>query len=65
MAGDGQVHGELDFNTADPVCPYIPGSQMPGPTQPVASPPLDNTCPVVVPGMLERGADSAANPSGG
>ncbi len=58
VAGNGQVHGELDFNTAEPVCPYIPGSEMPGPTQVVTSPSLDNACPMVVPGMLGRGAGS-------
>lgn len=65
VVGNGAVHGELDFNTTDPVCPYIPGSQMPGPTQAVASPPLTNTCTSTAPGMLARGADSLPNFSGG
>ena len=65
VVGGGQVHGELDFNTADPVCPYIPGNQMPGPTQAVASPALDNTCTTVAPGMFERGANSGASFPGG
>ncbi len=65
VVGGGQVHGELDINTADPVCPYIPGSQMPGPTQQVNSPSLSNACPMVLPGMLQRGANSHSNGSGG
>ncbi len=64
VVGGGHVHGELDFNTADPVCPYIPGSQMPGPTQAVPSPTLTNTCTSAAPGMLERGADSVPSFSG-
>ena len=56
VVGGGQVHGELKFNTADPVCPYIPGSQMPGPTQAVNTPALTNTCTSIASGMLERGA---------
>src|ERR1700722_357539 len=59
VVGGGQVHGELDFNTADPVCPYIPGSQTPGPTQAVASPALTNSCTTAAPGMLARGANSS------
>jgi phospholipid/cholesterol/gamma-HCH transport system substrate-binding protein len=65
VAGSGQVHGELDINTADPVCPYVPGSEVPGPTQPVTSPSLDSGCLISMPGMLERGAASTANVSGG
>ena len=64
-SGGGRVHGELDFNTADPVCPYIPGSLIPGPTQAVASPDLTNTCTGSAPGMLARGADSSPTFSGG
>ena len=62
---NGQVHGELEFNTADPVCPYIPGSQTPGPTQAVASPTLTNACTTTAPGMLARGAGSSPNVPGG
>ena len=65
VVGGGQAHGELEFNTADPVCPYIPGSQMPGPTQAVASPALTNTCATSAPGMLARGADSVPSFAGG
>src|SRR5580704_6756295 len=52
VVGGGQVHGQLEFNTADPVCAYIPGSQMPGPTQAVTTSPLTNTCTSTASGML-------------
>lgn len=45
VASGGEIHGILSFNTADPVCAYVPGLLIPGPTQPVATPPLDNACP--------------------
>ena len=65
VAYGGQVHGVIDLNTADTVCPYIVGAQMPGPTQPVANAPLDNNCSTSSPDMLQRGADSPpAFPSG-
>jgi ABC-type transporter Mla subunit MlaD len=56
VAGGGQVRGELTFNTANTVCPYILGSQMPGPTQRVSTPVLTNSCPTSAPDMLKRGA---------
>ena len=56
------MHGELDFNTADPVCAYVPGSLIPGPTQAVASPDLTNTCTGSAPGLLGA-APTAARPS--
>jgi phospholipid/cholesterol/gamma-HCH transport system substrate-binding protein len=59
VASGGQVHGELEVNTADTVCPYVLGSQMPGPTQKVVLPSLSNACPTAAPDMLQRGADSA------
>jgi phospholipid/cholesterol/gamma-HCH transport system substrate-binding protein len=65
VAGGGQIHGELEFNTADTVCPYILGSQMPGPTQKVLLPSLTNTCAATAPDMLQRGADSAPTYTGG
>jgi phospholipid/cholesterol/gamma-HCH transport system substrate-binding protein len=61
VVSGGQVHGVLDINTSDTVCPYILGSQMPLPTQKVTSAPLSNTCSSSAPDMLQRGADS--NPS--
>jgi len=65
VSSGGQVHGVLDINTADTVCPYILGSQMPGPTQAVASPALANTCPTTAPDMLQRGANSTPAFPGG
>ena len=57
----GQVHFQLDFNTADPVCPYTP--MLPSPT--VANPATANltgTCTTVAPNLLQRGADKAPPP---
>ena len=65
VVGNGVVHGELAFNTADPVCSYILGALVPGPTQRVTSPDLANNCTATAPGMLERGADSIPDFSGG
>jgi phospholipid/cholesterol/gamma-HCH transport system substrate-binding protein len=56
VAAGGQVHGELEVNTADTVCPYVLGSQMPGPTQPVGTAALSNGCGTTAPDMLQRGA---------
>jgi phospholipid/cholesterol/gamma-HCH transport system substrate-binding protein len=61
VVSGGQVHGVLDINTSDTVCPYILGSQMPLPTQSVTNAPLTNTCSSSAPDMLQRGANS--NPS--
>ena len=58
VSSGGHVHGELEINTANTVCPYILGSQMPGPTQAVSSVPLSNTCTTSAPDMLQRGAAS-------
>jgi phospholipid/cholesterol/gamma-HCH transport system substrate-binding protein len=65
VAGGGQIHGEVTFNTADTVCPYIPGAQMPGPTQKDFFPPLSNTCTHSAPDMLQRGANSSPSYGGG
>jgi ABC-type transporter Mla subunit MlaD len=65
VASGGQLHGELEFNTADTVCPYILGSQMPGPTQKLVLPSLSNSCPTTAPDMLQHGATSAPAYSGG
>lgn len=59
IVSNGQVHGVLDFNTDDNVCPYIVGADMPGPTEKVASAPLGNTCGYSAPSMLQRGAQTA------
>jgi phospholipid/cholesterol/gamma-HCH transport system substrate-binding protein len=58
VAGGGHIHGEIEINTDETVCPYVLGSYMPGPTQKVASPPLSDTCTATAPDMLQRGADS-------
>lgn len=57
----GQVHFQLDFNTADPVCPYTP--MLPEPTQVVTSTAnLTGGCSTVAPNLLQRGADKAPPP---
>lgn len=57
----GQVHFKLDFNTADPVCPYTP--MLPQPTQVVSSTAnLTGGCSTVAPNLLQRGADKAPPP---
>lgn len=57
----GQVHFKLDFNTADPVCPYTP--MLPQPTQVVTSTAnLTGGCATVAPNLLQRGADKAPPP---
>lgn len=61
IASGGEIHGVLDFNTADPVCAYVPGASMPGPTEKVSSASLSNNCPRSSPGMLARGANSATS----
>jgi hypothetical protein len=55
----------LDFNLADTVCPYIPGADMPGPTQKIAGAALTNNCNSSAPDMLQRGADSKPSLPGG
>jgi phospholipid/cholesterol/gamma-HCH transport system substrate-binding protein len=55
-ASNGQIGGEITFNLGDPVCSYIPGAEMPGPTQAVASAPLDNFCGTRASNLLQRGS---------
>lgn len=69
FAGDvaGAVHGntlnvELKYNTKEPVCPYVGGSQTPGPTQAASSAVLGRQCTSTVPGLLVRGANNAPRP---
>jgi phospholipid/cholesterol/gamma-HCH transport system substrate-binding protein len=64
VAGGGQLHGELEFNTANTVCPYILGSQMAGPTQTNVIPMLANSCPTKAPDMLQRGSGSTPTYTG-
>jgi phospholipid/cholesterol/gamma-HCH transport system substrate-binding protein len=59
VAAGGQIHGVIELNTADTVCPYIPGASMPGPTQRVGAPPLDRSCTTAAPDLLQRGAASS------
>ena len=54
--GQTAISGEIGFNFGGPVCSYIPGAEMPGPTQPVASAPLDNFCGTRAPNLLQRGS---------
>lgn len=56
----GQVHFQIDFNTADPVCPYTP--MLPEPTQAVTTAGLNGTCTTEAPNLLQRGADKAPPP---
>jgi phospholipid/cholesterol/gamma-HCH transport system substrate-binding protein len=58
VARGGQLHGELEINTVNTVCPYVLGSYMPGPTQAVGLPSLTNACTTTAPDMLRRGANS-------
>jgi hypothetical protein len=58
VASGGVIHGVIEINTADNVCPYMIGSQMPLPTQKVANAPLNNTCSSSAPDMLQRGANN-------
>ncbi len=57
----GQVHFQVDFNSADPVCAYTP--MLPQPTQVVNSTAnLTGGCTTVAPNLLQRGADKAPPP---
>ncbi|HWE57750.1 MAG TPA: MlaD family protein [Acidimicrobiales bacterium] len=59
---NGQVHFQLDFNTASPVCPYIP--TLPTPTQVDGNPAdLNRNCSTEAPNLLQRGADKAPTPA--
>lgn len=58
----GQLHFQLDYNTADPVCPYT--TDMVEPTSLVAAADLGAGCDRDAPGLLPRGADKAPPPRG-
>jgi phospholipid/cholesterol/gamma-HCH transport system substrate-binding protein len=65
VTAGGVVHGQFSFNTADTVCPYVPAAEIPGPTERITTPALDNGCAHEAPDLLQRGADAApvvANP---
>jgi phospholipid/cholesterol/gamma-HCH transport system substrate-binding protein len=55
-ASGGQVNGELSFNTANTVCPYIPATAIPGPTEKETTAALDNACGTRASDLLQRGA---------
>jgi phospholipid/cholesterol/gamma-HCH transport system substrate-binding protein len=61
-SSNGQIRSELEFNTANTVCPYLPASQIPPPTQATGSPNLNLTCPISAADLLQRGAAHAAAP---
>jgi len=57
----GQVHFQIDFNNASPVCSYTP--MLPEPTVTGAGTAnLTGACPSQAPDMLQRGADKAPPP---
>jgi phospholipid/cholesterol/gamma-HCH transport system substrate-binding protein len=57
-SGD-QIRSELLFNGNNTVCPYLPPSQTPGPTQQTGTPNLNLSCPFTAPDLLQRGAARA------
>jgi phospholipid/cholesterol/gamma-HCH transport system substrate-binding protein len=59
VAAGGEVHGVLEINTTDTVCPYILGAAMPGPTERTSAVPLGNECRTSAPDLLQRGAASS------
>jgi phospholipid/cholesterol/gamma-HCH transport system substrate-binding protein len=61
VASGGQVRGVLDFNVADTVCPYIPGADMPGPTQQVTEPTANRRFPGGEPPVRWRSAQVGAD----
>jgi phospholipid/cholesterol/gamma-HCH transport system substrate-binding protein len=65
VVSGGQLRGELQINTANTVCPYVLGSQMPGPTQAEAFASVTNSCTTRAPDLLQRGANSAPAYPGG
>ena len=62
VASGGRVHGVLDFNLNDTVCPYIPGADMPVPTQKVTSPVLTNICDNPLPTCSSAGRTASLVP---
>ena len=57
----GQVHFQILFNTASPVCPYTP--MLPSPTQATsATASLTGGCSTIAPNLLQSGADKAPPP---
>ena len=52
----GEAHAEASFNIGQPVCAYVPESQIHGPTQVTGLAELDNVCTSRNSDMLQRGA---------
>jgi phospholipid/cholesterol/gamma-HCH transport system substrate-binding protein len=58
LAGN-EAHAEASFNIDQPVCAYVPGTLIYGPTQLTGTAALDNGCSTRNPDMLQRGAYNA------
>jgi phospholipid/cholesterol/gamma-HCH transport system substrate-binding protein len=54
--GGGAAHAEASFNVGQPVCAYVPESDIHGPTQLTGLAELDNVCSTRNQDMLQRGA---------
>jgi phospholipid/cholesterol/gamma-HCH transport system substrate-binding protein len=65
VSAGGTVNTELLFNTADTICPYLPGAQMPSPTQKAGTADLGLDCTTSASDLLQRGAAHAPAPHGG
>jgi phospholipid/cholesterol/gamma-HCH transport system substrate-binding protein len=59
VGSGGAIRGEVTLNTDGTVCPYIPANQQVSPFVRTGSAPLDNTCPITAPDLLQRGAQNA------
>jgi phospholipid/cholesterol/gamma-HCH transport system substrate-binding protein len=55
------INGVLGLNTENTVCPYVLGADQALPTQSTSAtaPPLNNTCSISAPDLLQRGAEHA------
>jgi ABC-type transporter Mla subunit MlaD len=59
VSAGGNIRGEIAFNTQNTVCSYIPSVLQALPTQATGPPPMNNTCPITAPDLLQRGAQHA------
>jgi phospholipid/cholesterol/gamma-HCH transport system substrate-binding protein len=64
ISGGGTVHTELLYNTGHTVCPYLPASLVPSPTQKASSADLGLNCSSSATDLLQRGAQHAPTPGG-
>lgn len=64
VSSGGTVHTELLYNTDHTVCPYLPASLIPSPTQKVSSADLGLDCTSSATDLLQRGAEHAPTPGG-